>query len=155
MPGLDGGTSFSIAATYNEKQVGARTHSCLRPPVIGKGSERMLWWQTLPTMPSWRARIRVMKSSGHPRRASIAHMAGRGTLSNAFLRSQKMIVSGCYCSWLFSWSCRTRTIMSTVPRDGLKPHCDSGSTSSASVRSRCRRMRAKLLLAMLRSEMLP
>jgi len=67
MPGLDGGTSFSIAATYNEKQFGARTHPCLRPPVIGKGSERMLWWQTLPTMPSWRAQIRVMKSSGHPK----------------------------------------------------------------------------------------
>ena len=75
MPGLVGGTSFSIAATCNEKQVGTRTHPCLRPPVIGKGSERMLWWQTVPTMSSWRARIRVMKSSGHPKRASTAHMA--------------------------------------------------------------------------------
>jgi len=37
MPGLVGGTSFSIAATCNEKQVGTRTHPCLRPPVIGKG----------------------------------------------------------------------------------------------------------------------
>jgi len=55
MPGLVGGTSFSIAATYNEKQVGTRKHPCLRPPVTGKGSERVLRWHILPTIPSWRA----------------------------------------------------------------------------------------------------
>ena len=44
-----------------------------------------------------------------------------------------MNMSGCCCSWLFSWSCRAQKIMSAIPRDGLKSHCDSGSTSQARV----------------------
>ncbi|KAG7453866.1 hypothetical protein JOB18_038994 [Solea senegalensis] len=43
--------------------------------------------------------------------------------------------------------------MSVVPRDGRKPHCDSGKTSSATARSLSSRTHAKIFPTMLRREM--
>ena len=149
--GVSGGILFIIADVYSEKQVGPRTHPCFKLPLMGNRSDKAFWWHTLPHMPSWRARTRPTKSGEQPNLARTAHIIGWGTLSKAFLRSQKMNMIGCCCSWLF-WSCRAQKIMSIVPQEGQKPHWDSDSTSSAITRRKLRRMRAKILLAMLSSD---
>ena len=106
--------------------------------------ELWFWWQTPPTIPSWRARKRQTKSSEHPKRMSTAHIAGRGTSSKVFLRSQIISMIACCCSWLFAWSWRAQKVTSIVPWEGLNPHLDSGRTLSAKKRRRLRRMLAVL-----------
>ena len=132
--------------------VGARTQPCLSPPLISNASETLPCWIKLAVIPSCRARIRLIKRSGQPNLARVSHMAGLGTLSKAFLRSQKICTSSCCCSRHFSCSCLAQKSMSIVPRDGLTPHWDSGRISSANWRSLSSRIRAKILPAMPRSD---
>ena len=86
-PGLSGGISWSIAARYRKKSVGARTQPCFRPEVTGNSSDSLLSWNTRPDIPSCRARTRPTKCSGHPSLRRTIHMAVLGTLSKAFSRS--------------------------------------------------------------------
>ena len=56
----------------------------------------------------------------------IAHqMTSRGTRSNAFSRSTKVMSSGLLAAKCFSCSWRTIKIASVVPRPDMKPHCIS------------------------------
>lgn len=66
--------SLIMVARYKEESVGAYTQPCLRPIVIGNGSELFLL--------SWRIWIRNMKLSGEPYRAKGPHVAGLGFIKS-------------------------------------------------------------------------
>lgn len=67
------GISLHMVAIYSENEVGSKTNPCLKSPVMENRSERAFWWHTLPAMPTWRERTRMISSTGHP---NLAHIAG-------------------------------------------------------------------------------
>ena len=71
--------------------------------------------------------------SGTPSLLSASHNASRGTESYAFFKSMNTRNDFAQCSQDFSTSWHTVNIISEQPRSLLKPHWDSGSSSSPRV----------------------
>ena len=81
---------------------------------------------TWPFMPSWNSRITRMNFSVQPICFKTFHNPFRLTVSNALVRSMKIMYKSCCCSRHFSWICLAVKIISAVPRPGRNPHWLSG-----------------------------
>ena len=106
--------------------VEASRQPCLTPFVTGNGSENSPSFWTLASIPSWNCRTIAMNLAGQPNFAIIFQSPSRLTVSNALVRSTKVMYRSTFCSWHFSWSCRAVKIMSFVPLFFLNPHWLSG-----------------------------
>ena len=114
--------SVSMAENIMLKRVGAKTQPCFTPLVTGNASEYSPSSCTLAFMPSWNCWTIAMNFAGQPNLAMIFHSPSRQTVSNAFVRSTKVVYSPTFCSWHFSCSWRAATIMSAVPCPAQNPH---------------------------------
>ena len=105
---------------------------------------RLALWHS----PSWNCWTIAM-NAGQPNLAMIFHSPSRQTVSNAFVRSTKVVYSPKFCSWHFFCSWRAAKIMSAVPRPARNPHWLSGSRSrSRWTLRRFSRIRARIFPAM-------
>ena len=109
--------------------MGARTQPCLIPFVTLNDSETFPPTLRFAITPVCRASIIVVNFSGHRYFLSSCHSPVLPTVSNPLLNSTNIMYNGRSCSMYFSCSCRRQTIISTVIRLPLKPHCFSGTTS--------------------------
>ena len=100
--------------------------------------------------PSWSwVMIMVRNFGGQPSFFRICHRPSLLTMSNALVKSTKVMYRPLFCSRHFSWSCLKTNTMSVVPRFALKPHWLSGRWSSAMVGvSLLSRIRARIFPAM-------
>ena len=89
-------------------------------------------------MPLWKDSMSRTRCSGTPTLERTDHRAARGMESYALRRSMYTRNALVRCSWHFSMNWRTTKAISEHDRPLRKPHCSSGSTSSA---SSCRRPR--------------
>ena len=141
--------SVSMAENIMPKRVGAKTQPCFTLLVTGNGSEYSRSSCNLAFMPSWNCWTIAMNFAGQPNLAMIFHSPSRQTVSNAFIRSTKVVYSLTFCSWHFSCSWRAAKIMSALPRPARNPHWVSGSRSrSRWTLRRFSRIRARIFPAM-------
>ena len=108
------------------KRFGARTHPCLTPLLMGKGSEEEPSCWTVSLISSWKEVI-ILRSLG--RRPILCRSVNRPDLltsSNALVRSIKAMYRGRLYSRHFSCSCLRKNIMSIVDLSARKAHCASG-----------------------------
>ena len=140
-------TKYNTADMNIEKSVGAKTHPFFTPVFTSKLSVASPSIRTDADMLSCSNRTSLMYFSGQPILDNSSHNVGRSTESNALARSMKTMQRSLCCSLHFFWICRAEKIISTVPRAGLKPHCDSGRTSSAIGVRRHARIRVKIFPA--------
>ena len=108
------------------------TQPCLTPFVTGNGSENSPSFWTLASIPLWNCCTIAMNLAGQPNFAIIFQSPSRLTVSNALVRSTKVMKRSTFCSWHFSWSCRAVKIMSIVPLSFLDPHWLSGRSPDCS-----------------------
>ena len=67
-----------------------------------------------------------MNLAGRPNFAIIFQSLSRLTVSNALVRSTKVMKRSTFCSWHFYWCCLAVKIMSIVPLSFLNPYWLSG-----------------------------
>ena len=115
--------------------VEAITQPCVTLIVTGNGSENSPSFWILASIPSWNCRTIAMNLAGQPNLAIIFQSPSRLTVSNALVRSTKVMWRSTFCSWHFSWSYRAVKIMSIVPLPFLNPHWLSGRSPDCSMRS--------------------
>ena len=98
---------------------------------------------------------RTIFLAGQPNFAIIFQSPSRLTVSNALVRSTKVMWRSTFCSWHFSWSCHAVKIMSVVPLSYLNPHWLYGRSPDCSRRSfnRFSRTLARILPAIDNKEM--
>ena len=106
------------------ESVGASAQPYLTPFDTGNDSEYSLSFWTRASMPSWNCHTIVMNPAGQPNFAIIFQSSSRLTVSNALVRSTKVMYWSKFCYWHFSWSCIAET-MSTGLLSFLNPHCHS------------------------------
>ena len=117
----------SSTAEYIPNRVGARTHPCLTPFLMGKVLEcEPLYWM-VACISSWKAWV-SFRIGGQPITSSTQYSPDELTVSKAFVRSTKAMRSGLCCSWHFSCTC-FKANMSTVDLLAQKPHWLSGKNS--------------------------
>ena len=117
------------------KSVGARTHPCLTPLLMGKGSEEEPSYWTVPFISSWK-KVIILSSlgrGGHPILCRCMNRPDLLTRWNTLVRSIKAMYRGRLCSQHFSCSSLRENIMLIVDHSARNPHCASGYTRSASV----------------------
>ena len=118
--------SSTIAYRKMEKSVEASSQPYLTPFVTLNDSETSPPILTFAIIPVCSASIILVNFSGQPYFLSSCHSPVLPTVSNALLKSTNPMYSGLSCLMHFSCSCRRPTIISTVLRLPLKPHCVSG-----------------------------
>ena len=114
-----------------EKRVGARTQPCFTPLVIGNGSDTSLFSLIWPCWSSCSWMTMLRNFCGQPSRFMISHSPFLLTVSNALVRSTKVMYSPLFCSLHFSCSCLRLNTISVVLLFALKPHWLSGIWSAA------------------------
>ena len=82
---------------------------------------------TRASIPPWKERIMFANLAGQPIFARMAHKPSLLTVSKALVGSINIRNRSLCCSIHFSWSCRSKKIMSMVDRPARKPHWLSGS----------------------------
>ena len=135
---------MSMAENIMLNRVGACIQPCLTPFVTGNGSENSPSLWTRASIPSWNCLTIAMNLVEQPNFAIIFQRPSRLTVSNALVRSTKVIQRSMLCSWHFSWSCLAMKIMSVVPPSFLYPHWLSGRSPDC---SRCSFSRLSRTLA--------
>ena len=89
--------------------------------VTGNVSENSQSFWIHASIPSWNCRTIALNLAGQPNFAIILQSPSRLTVSNALVRSTKVMLTSKFCSMHFYWSCLAE-IMSSVPLSFPNPH---------------------------------